>query len=197
MIFQNGDEQEDDGESYNDDSGDNEDEQQDRIEEILEKAQKKKKKEREIIKRANDRQLRLDRLSLANFHLFLTYGRIFAIHRLLYTSCVGQSLNRAILLSLAPKNHFEKKKNVLETLEEALIVFTDTFKKYVEAKPSETIISGDWDFIGRKFCRKKPKITKLEFFLLFIMFLKMHPTLDDHKNSLMKLNFVADIYKFE
>ena len=126
--------------------------------------------------------------------MFLNFGRIFAIHKLLYTSCAGESLNRGILLSLAPINQFDSKKNVLETIEDALVVFTDNFKKYVESKPSETIIFGDSDFIGRKFCREKPRITKLEFFLLFIVFLKMHKIIDDHKTSFMRLNFITDIY---
>ena len=160
----------------------------------MEKAQKRQKKEREIIKRAHDREIKVNRLSLANFHCFINFARVFAIHKLLYTSCVGESLNRAVLLSMAPIDHFDKKRNLIETIEGALIVFTDKFKPFLEAKPSETIVTEDLDFIGRKFCRKKPKITKLEFLLLFIIFLKMHGSLDDHKSSFMRLNFIVDIF---
>ena len=107
-------------------------------------------------------------------------------------------MNRAMLLSLAPNDHFDKKRNLVETIEGALIVFTYKFKPFLEAMPSETIVKEEdfkdfKDFICRKLSRKKPKITKLEFLLLFVIFLKMHSSLDDHEASIMRINFIVDI----
>ena len=152
----------------------------------LEGAQKRQKREEENIK--------VSPIDLANVHCFLNFTRIFEIHKLLYTSCVGESLNRAMLLSLAPIDHFDKKRNLVETIEGALIVFTDKFKPFLEAMPSETIMKEDFDFIGLKLSGKKPKITKLEFLLLFVLFLKMHSSLDDHEASIMRINFIVDIF---
>ena len=77
--------------------------------------------------------------------------------------------------------------------------FCENFSGFLEKKKTETLIQDfDCDFIGRKICRNNPqKLTKIEYLLLFVIFLKMHSKIDDHENSIITLNYLVDIQQFE
>ena len=120
----------------------------------------------------------------------MVIGRVFAVNQFLYLSTHSNAFNRAVILSLIPLKYskdvldqeFEKigKKGVKNLLKQILAGFKAIFYRFLDENgDGETIYEPrDADLLGRKLSNGQ-KLTFLEYFYLFVIFLKMHKSIDD------------------